>query len=372
MSQRLPTLLLALCACSGPAGDRGARDVAGDTSPATRRQLPPAGRDDARPAEARQATLAAFARYDVVALGVLSYADRDLNAFILDLIRDPAFPDRVNDIAVECGNARYQAVLDRYVRGDSVPLSEVRQVWRNTTQPMCGVTAFHEALFPLVRRVNQKLPAERRLRVLACDPPVDWSAVKGPADLRRFGDRDASIAAVMEREVFAKHRKALMIFGVRHLLHGGGGAVRMYERSGHPGATFVVMAHNGFAGDAPRRARNDELEGRMAAWPVPSLVTLHGTWVADLDLSDLLPGEDRGRHLGSAVDGYLYLGPRDLVLREPIPASVLLDTSYVAELRRRARVRQGPTSPDAIVREAADPDAFFNQEGGRATPRRRD
>jgi hypothetical protein len=46
-------------------------------------------------------------------------------------------------------------------------LAEIRQVWRNTTQPMCGVSGLYEELFPLVRRINDTLPPEKKIRVLA-------------------------------------------------------------------------------------------------------------------------------------------------------------------------------------------------------------
>ncbi|MGA3347492.1 MAG: hypothetical protein ABSC33_00640 [Candidatus Sulfotelmatobacter sp.] len=62
-----------------------------------------------------------------------AHGNKDLDDFILHLIRNPAFPDKVNVIAVECGNSLYQPILDRYIAGANVPLPEVRQVWRNTT-----------------------------------------------------------------------------------------------------------------------------------------------------------------------------------------------------------------------------------------------
>ena len=80
---------------------------------------------------------------------------KDVDDFILSLIRDPAFPAKVSDIEVECGNSLYQPVLDRYIAGEDVPFTEVRKVWRNTTQPMCGYSGFFEQLFPLVRANSQ-------------------------------------------------------------------------------------------------------------------------------------------------------------------------------------------------------------------------
>ena len=74
-------------------------------------------------------------------------------------------------------------------------------------------------------------------------PPIDWSKIRSYEDLTPFFDRDGSIASVMEKEVLSKHRKALMLFGIFHLLHGGGpeqgDAVTRYERH-YPGRTFVI------------------------------------------------------------------------------------------------------------------------------------
>jgi hypothetical protein len=154
--------------------------------------------------------LTAFDKYEVVGMGA-AHGNKDLDDLILHLIRNPAFPDKVNDVVVECGNSLFQPILDRYIAGDNVSLSEARQVWRDTTASMCSVSGFYEMLFPLVRRINQRLPPKKRLRVLAGDPPLDWSKVREHSEVML--DRDATTAAVMEKEVLAKHRKALMLFG---------------------------------------------------------------------------------------------------------------------------------------------------------------
>jgi hypothetical protein len=92
---------------------------------------------------------------------------QDLNDFILSLIRNPAFSEKVKDIEVEFGNSLYQPMVDRYVAGEDVPFTELQKVWRKMGQPASGASGFVEQFFPLVRALNQKLPPERRLRVLA-------------------------------------------------------------------------------------------------------------------------------------------------------------------------------------------------------------
>src|SRR5262249_40901626 len=150
------------------------------------------------PEPAVPAILAAFDKYELVGIPS-AHGMKDLHDFILSLIRNPSFLDKVNDIAVECGNSLYQLELDRYIAGEDVPFKSVRKVWRTTTSPMCGLCGFYKLFFPLVRAINQKLPPEKRLRVLACDPPVDWEEVKTPQELDRFIERDPSIASVIEK-----------------------------------------------------------------------------------------------------------------------------------------------------------------------------
>ena len=73
------------------------------------------------------AILAAFDKYQVVGMPE-AHGMKDVDDFIFSLIRNPAFSEQVNDIAVECGNSLYQPVLDRYISGEDVPFTEVREV----------------------------------------------------------------------------------------------------------------------------------------------------------------------------------------------------------------------------------------------------
>ena len=323
----------------------------------------PTGRDPAHK-DAKEAILAAFDRYEVVGMSA-AHGNQNLDMFILDLLRDSDFPGKINDVVVECGNSLYQPVLDRYIAGEDVGMAEVREVWHNTTQPMCGVSGFYEQLFPLIRKLNQRLRPEKRVRVLAADPPIDWATVKSRQDVWRI-DRDSSIASVMEKEVLSKHRKALMLFGTAHLLHrtmamGILSAVGMYEKE-YPNLTLVIADHKGFGNGTPYAKYNNELESRMASWPIPSLVMqIKDTWLGDLldqtyssnvmvnitrvgkdGKSESYSGPLEGSNKFSTMaDAYLYLGPRDLLLNEPPPANVFLDKDYMAEMQRRSLIMGG-------------------------------
>src|SRR6266496_860360 len=298
---------------------------------------------DPTPQPAVSAILSAFDKYEVVAMQQ-GHGMQDLNDFILSLIRNPAFSAKVNDIEIEFGNSFYQPMLDRYISGEDVPFTELQKVWRKMGQPASGASGFVEQFFPLVRALNQKLPAERRLRVLAGDPAVDWDQVKSIQDLMAKGfSRETSIASVMEKEVLSKRRKALMLFGTMHLMHGTGSAVSRYEKD-YPNLTFVISELGIFDTDLPTLASS-----RLATWPIPSLALAKGTWLGALDLGHFIPpgtriDQDCNVHrdfpktlqkpMEELVDGFLYLGPQDLRLREKIPADIALDVSYRTEFQR--------------------------------------
>jgi hypothetical protein len=311
---------------------------------------------NAVPEPAIPAVLSAFDSYEVVAIPE-GHGMKDIDDFILALIRDPRFPDKVNDIAVECGNSLYQPVLDRYIAGMDVPFTEVRKVWRNTTQSMmCSQSAFFEQFFPLVRAINQRLPQNNRLRVLAGDPPIDWDQVKTANDAGRYFKRDETIASVMEKEVLARHRKALMLFGTFHLMHGQGiSAVSTYEKD-YPHVTFVISDLGNYD------------TSRFASWPNPSLVPTKGTWLGALSPSDIwtppirvinckmqvgFPPELQ-KPVEDVVDAFLYLGPRDVRLFEPTPADIALDTAYMTELQRREALTAFPGTPPRSLEEMRD------------------
>jgi len=318
------------------------------------------------PEDPTRGILAAFDKYEVVSMDA-AHGNKDLDDVILRLLRDPGFPTKVNDIVVECGNASYQPILDRYIGGGDVRLSEVRQVWRNTTQPMCSVSGFYEILFPLVRRINERLPVERKLRVLAGDPPLDWGKVKEQSQVML--DRDANIALVMEKEVLSKHRKALMLFGTFHLFHknkiapkGLESAVQRYETN-YPGVTMVIGTMMIFDSSTALPA-DGELEARMAPWPAPSLIRqAKGTWLMDVNKY----------YFSEMVDAYLYLGPSDLLLSEPRPVEIFLNKEYMAELRQRAEIigdkfLTHQTDPDQISDDQFSPFLYGAFRGGPLGP----
>jgi hypothetical protein len=222
----------------------------------------------------------AFRDHAIVALTEgAGHGDLRGHQFRVLLVKDPRFTETVNDIVVEFGSARYQDVIDRFVAGEAISYDVLRQVWQNTTVASALWDApIYEEFFRTVREVNGSLPRARRLRVLLGDPPIEWADVHTPQDIMRWGaERERHPAQVVEREVLAKQRRALLIYGGGHLWRKTGPAsdqpdgefqtlVRLLERSGT--RVFTV---------ATATADLGALQLGTASWPVPSLVRLRGT-----------------------------------------------------------------------------------------------
>jgi hypothetical protein len=325
------------------------------------------------------ALVRAFRRHAVVAVGEV-HRGREMHTFLTRLLRDPRLAGAADDIVVEFGNARYQPLVDRYVGGEPVPPDSLRLVWRNTTQLLVWDSPLYAQFLATVRAVNAGLPPGRRYRVLLGDPPIDWAAVRGPEDFRpEYGSRDPFTVGLIEREVLARGRKALVVIGTGHLLRGGltlaprprplsDATLGEALARRHPGAAFLVWTGGG---------RSSALARRLAAMPAGSLAPICGTALGAQSGALLAEGLTRTRmvngtpvpepfrddefpRLQDQFDAVLYLGPTETMVDAP-PATYA-DAAYVAELRRRS----------ALLRRinGSDYSGAIDDLVGRAAPRR--
>src|SRR5262249_18016077 len=122
-------------------------------------------------------------------------------------------------------------------RGEDVPLAELEQVWKTTTQTDSWDSPVYADFYAAVREVNKKLPAGAQVRVLAGDPPA-----------RSGLGRDASAFSVLQEQVLKGHDKALVIYGSGPLLRAVPDPIARLTKlwdPGYPGSTFVVITEGG-------------------------------------------------------------------------------------------------------------------------------
>lgn len=293
------------------------------------------------PIEPVGAIVDAFRSHSLVALGDL-HGNVQTSAVRLSLIRDPRFAATVNDIVVEFGNARYQDRIDRFVRGEDVAEGALREVWQNTTATNIGWDRpIYEEFFRTVRAVNASLPPARRLRVLLGDPPIDWSTVRTTGDLMTWmNDRDTYPADLIRREVLAKQRRALIIYGGGHFPRiDPGTLVSLVEKAGDT-RVFTVWTDTD-TDLAP-------LQPDIATWAAPKLALLRDTLLGAGPFTTIFPvrGDSlRTMRIDDQFDALLYLGPRSSLTNSPLAFARCVDTAYME--MRTSRMKLFPPPPGA-------------------------
>jgi uncharacterized iron-regulated protein len=184
-----------------------------------------------------QTLVLAFDHVDIVALGENHWNKMDSDLRIA-LVRNPEFAKKVRFIVVEFGSTAQQSTLDRYIRGEDVPLAELQQVWKTTSQTNgTWDSPLYAEFYAAVREVNKKLPAGEQVRVLAGDPPAGSGL-----------GRDTTAFSVLKEHVLKTHGKALLIYGSGHLLRAVPDPIPRLTKlldTGYPGSTFVVLTEGG-------------------------------------------------------------------------------------------------------------------------------
>ena len=282
------------------------------------------------PLDAIATILDAFRTHPVVGLEE-EHGDEGSHAFRLSLIRDPRFPVVVNDILVEFGNSRYQDIVDRFISGGPVADEDLKKVWQNTTQAhTIWDRPIYEDFYRAVRAINATLPPVRRLRVLLGDPPIDWDAVRSTDDLRHrsFG-RSRHPADILVREVLAKRRRALVLYGALHLwkqnLQGPNLIEHVEKDGGIKG--FVVLTHP--------HASLDVLHANPESWPVPSIALT------------------RSSNVENQLDAILYLGPVSGKRKSQLSAALCSDAAYRDMRTRRMALGGNERAAEQLDKECA-------------------
>ena len=306
----------------------------------------------ARPVDPITELIDAFRTRNIVTL-TDPHGNVQVQAFLLSLVRDPRFPEAVNDIVIETASARYQDAIDRFVRGDDVEWSVLRKAWEDHT--VANNLGVHAAeLIRVVRTVNASASDARKLRVIAGDPPIDWDNIT-PGDGRRWIElRDSYPADLVRRQVLDRGRRALVVYGQGHLQRRQ--IVANYDMSTWQAQTVVSLLER----DHGARIfniwtlldRSVEMPDELKSWRVPGLATLRGTTLGERDfalysrgLGDgsrfsvkdgklaAVPREEwKMMRMEDQFDALLYLGPPASMTTATVPAALCADADFV---RRR-------------------------------------
>jgi hypothetical protein len=295
-------------------------------------------------------------------------------AFYSALVRDPRFAKEVGNVVVEFGGSGAQSIIDRYVNGQDVSVTELRHVWTDVVGWLPGPFSLgYVNFFANVRAVNQKLPASQRITVWLGDPKIDWSQIHSFQDIEpHLSQRDESMFRIVRDEILAKRKKALLIVGGAHLFGSGSDSLPAKINREHPNSMALVAPFIGYI----EPSCNARFVAYTKGWPVPAVVgPIEGTsLMSELELAGCnyipkteiqriekmaatppppgvkpppgmsappspasLISAETNMFSGANANAILYLGPPDELLEAPADPSIYLDPDYFKEMNRRAQ-----------------------------------
>ena len=307
-----------------------------------------------------------FDQHPIIQIGEF-HRSGEIHAFLQQLLHTPAFICRADAVVVEFGNSRLQGLADVYAAGGDVDEAQLQSLWRETAVPLTWNSPLYRAVYESVHEINTRHRCAHPVRLVLADVPLDWSKIETVADYAPHTDRDGAMADVVEREVLARHQRALLVTGKYHALKrvppdmgDDEVAVQRIERA-HPGAVFSVIAvpvpAAGAALHLPPAPSFTVVKGSKAEKAL--LWTTYPDWAADTP-----PAKGGGIRIGEAVDGLLNLGGNHGVYPPP---AIYLDPAYQKELRRRAAIIKAHSGQDfgsvidGLVKQAQAGSAAPNQ-----------
>jgi hypothetical protein len=296
----------------------------------------------------------------IVCLSEGGHQAKEPHLLLRRILSDKDILTTLDVIIVEFASAQHQAVLDAYVRGEDVAFTELARVWRDTGQsPRAPWDSplYHE-LLDVVRNGNRGLPPEKKVRVIAGDPAIDWEKIKTREDYQAARlPRDPYVAALAMEQAFRLGKRVLIIFGDAHL-------PRVPIAPGDPrnSLTYRILSQHPDAVTAIGFLipENLDIEDRLVE-AVPGMVyPTDRHWVGEINASLYFPelysrvtDAKTGRQSGAKVqlyseysvrdlfDALVYIGPSNQWEHVPGSFDPKRDEAYLDELNRRSLIRFG-------------------------------
>jgi len=294
---------------------------------------------NAVPALPVNATLAqALKNHQLLALGDI-HGSEVIVRQLMDFLRDESHWRQVDDLVVEFGNARYQSLADRYVLGgEPVPLPKLRPIWRDTLYFMAWQYAVYEDLVVQLHQWNKV--REHKVRLVLAEPEFDWQTLTTAGWQQQVDAREVGYVQAIEREVLAKKRRGILLFGGFHTIKA---PVKMQGRGDEPFHSVVAILERkvpGLVFTQLARMAGDGVEGVSGVSP-PYLLSLHDTALGARAFSDLtarVAAQPRPR-LQEMADVFLYTANTDR--NAPVAPAALEDADWHREMHRRAAIVPG-------------------------------
>lgn len=251
---------------------------------------------------------------------------------LMGFLADPEHWQQVDDIAVEFGNSRYQALADSYiVDGAALELSQVRPIWRDTLYFMAWQYDVYEQLVLQLRHWNQT--RTHKVRLVLAEPALDWSSLTAEGWQQQVAAREQGYQQIITQQVLQPKRRGILLFGTFHMMK-----QPVIMQDGTSFSSLVTLLRQQQAAEIytiwPRMAGDNVI----AQADAPYLLPLANSVLGQQPFSDITRRVSAAEStlLRDVADGYLFLASTER--KAPYSQAALSELAWHQELLRRAAV----------------------------------
>nr|WP_086939577.1 hypothetical protein [Thaumasiovibrio occultus] len=293
---------------------------------------------------AQDAIIQAFSRYDAVSFGEYHWNDAFIG-FATELVVSAPFSDVVQDVVVEFGSSRYQALLDRYIAGEDIADQELNAIVRGSLFFMAWMPEAYLNFFKAVRARNLSLSEEKKIRIHLAEAPFEWRDDTTKAQWQQAAKNKVAHFYSVTSRLLAQERKALYIFGAFHLFSAPKSYLARTSANQWP---LVSQLEARFPNQIFKVWPLSEarIVEQLSSLEAPALLSTDSP-LRRVKLRDLMPMakhklsemDEPDAQIGDLFDGLLYVGKNQR--NDQFPAAVLADEAWVDEMTRRVKLIGG-------------------------------
>ena len=169
--------------------------------------------------------LSLYENYDLILLCERYHAEMTQYDLILDLIGSPEFYSQASTIYFEIGGTHITPMADTFfamknLSEDEAEIEAIKILREADSRPMWTKYTFVRLLKGMYF-INSKLPNDKKLRIVFCDYPLDWSKIQVQEEYPREFPRDSIMASTIitsfdEITKTSLRKKALAILNAGH------------------------------------------------------------------------------------------------------------------------------------------------------------
>lgn len=297
-----------------------------------------------------------FLTHQVIGLGEGGHNLINAHQCIVKILMNQKIIDLLDVIILEFLNAKYQNILDSFMLGEDVGIFELQKLWRDSSQSpgLFGEASMYFELLKTIRRININLPQEKKIRVLAGDPPIDWDKIHTMSDYNQqlsYGELRHSFPAEFITEfAIIQKKKILVIYSEFHI-------TKIPDHKSSTSYSTITERVNHVSSDIMKSIAmiySSELleqEGILDL-DIYSVIELLNDKIGQLpasiywNLNDILQDGQKMKifdnyQLKDIFDALIYIGAKDS-LQWSKPNTNHFDTKALQELNRRKSMFESP------------------------------